>query len=100
MYNNLTSIEGKYLLYIINTISNLENNFNVIIKNRDFKLNLILYDDYELFKSEFENNLNIIKSGINKLNLSNLDTKELEKISNDIDILTKYFNYSRNNLNI
>lgn len=91
MYNDLTSAEGKYLLYLIDNISDLENNFNEILKDRDFKLKLVLYDEYESLKSDFNNNLNEIKRSVDRLNLKSLDTKELEKIASDINILINYF---------
>ena len=91
MYNDLTSAEGKYLLYLIDNISDLENNFNEILKDRDFKLKLVLYDEYESIKSDFNNNLNEIKRSVDRLNLKSLDTKELEKIASDINILINYF---------
>lgn len=91
MYNNLTSAEGKYLLYLIDSISDLEKNFNDMLKDRDFKLKLVLYNEYESFKSDFENNLNEIKGSVDKLNLTSLDTKELEKIASNVNILINYF---------
>lgn len=91
MYNDLTSAEGKYLLYLIYIISDLEKNFNDMLKDRDFKLKLLLYDEYESFKLDFNDNLNEIKRSVDKLNLNSLDTKELEKIASDINILINYF---------
>jgi DNA polymerase III delta subunit len=94
MYNyliNLTSDEGKYLLYLIDRISELEKNFNNLLKDRDFRLNLVINDEYESFKLELENNLNVIKNSIDKLDLKNLNRKELENIASYIDILSTYF---------
>jgi hypothetical protein len=94
MYNyliNLTSDEGKYLLYLIDRISELEKNFNNLLKDRDFRLNLVINDEYESFKLELENNLNVIKNSIDKLDLKNLNRKELGNIASYIDILSTYF---------
>lgn len=81
MYNELTSAEGKYLLYIIDSISDLENKINEALKDRDFKLKLVLYDEYSDFKDNINLGINEVKKMINQLDLKNLDAKHLESIS-------------------
>lgn len=85
MYNELTSAEGKYLLYIIDSITDLENNINETLKDRDFKLKLVLYDEYSDFKDNINLEINEVKKMINQLDLKNLDVKQLESISSRLN---------------
>lgn len=91
MYKNLNSAEGKYLIYLISNISDLEKNYEEVIKDRDFKLKLILYKEYNNFKNQFTNKINQIKLKVDNLNLSNLDSKEMDKIASDLNDLIDYF---------
>lgn len=91
MYNELTSPEGKYLLYIIDSITDLENNINETLKDRDFKLKLVLYDEYSDFKDNINLEINEVKKMINQLDLKNLDVKQLESISSRLNDVINLF---------
>ena len=91
MYKDLTSEEGKYFLYLIDNISSIEKKFNDTLKNRDFRLKLVLYKEYDSFKNTFEEKLKEIKKSVDNLDLKNLNIKELEEISIAINSLINYF---------
>lgn len=91
MYNDLTSPEGKYLLYLIDNISDLEKNFEDTLKDRDFKIKLILYKEYDEFKYNFTNQINMIKSEFDNLDLKNLSAKKMDKISSELNHLINEF---------
>lgn len=91
MYDEMKSPEGKYLIYLIDNISDLEKNFENILKDRDFRIKLILFKRYRHFKKDFSSRINKIKIEVNNLNLNKLDTKKMDKISLKLDNLIKEF---------
>lgn len=91
MYDEMNSPEGKYLIYLIDNISDLEKKFENILKDRDFRIKLILFKKYRHFKKDFSSRINKIKIEVNNLNLKKLDTKKMDKISLKLDNLIKEF---------
>jgi hypothetical protein len=93
LFNLISSIKFKYLVHIVDKLSKLENSFIELSKEREYKLVFMLDEDiYSSYTSAIKN-IEDIKNTINNLDSDNLDTKELERIAENIDILDKYLYY-------
>lgn len=91
MDNELTSAEGKYFLYIIESLSSLEEQIDKTFKDRDFKIKLILYNEYSDFRENLNKDILNVKSMINNLDLKNLNVRQLESIASELnDVINKF----------
>lgn len=98
-YNFLNSIEGKYLSYLVEQVSKVENNVTEIFNTRDFKIKLLLFKSKRKLKKEVYNKLSDIKLKINDFNIENTDNKKyLDDISDELNVLINLIDEKTGNL--
>lgn len=84
----------KYLTHLISKIKVSESILDKYFNDRDVKLKLVLNSDFSDAKEEVYQNINNIKSRINNIDIMNIiSLEDLEEISIDFDMLSKYIDY-------
>lgn len=91
-YDIIRSEEVKYLIYIIDELSRLENIVENYFKKRDSKINLILKGECRLFRDITTTEIEKIKNEINKIPFDKPNVNQMEEISKKINDLVNYFN--------
>jgi hypothetical protein len=90
-YDVIRSKEGKYLIYLIEELSKLEDSIEKYFKKRSFKLNLLLEKNSQEFKDIISKELEKIKIEINDIPFDKPSVQKMEQISNKINDLVNYY---------
>lgn len=90
-YDIIRSEEVKYLIYIIEELSRLENIIENYFKKRNSKINLLLKEECQLFKDITTTEIEKIKNDINKIPFDKPNIKQMEEISSKMNDLVNYF---------
>ena len=86
-YETIKTPEGKYLMYLIDNLSNIEKNIESVKSSRDFKISSILDEELqEILKNIFDI-INKVKSEINKI------PTDVETLDNINRLLNELINY-------
>jgi hypothetical protein len=84
--------ELEYFLYLIEHLNMLELEYKELMNDRDFKLKLLLIEDFDDVNKYFVSCFEEYKNEINKLALNRLVVKELEDLGSRIDTFIKEMN--------
>ena len=84
--------ELEYFLYLIEHLNMIELEYKELINDRDFKLKLILIEDFDDVNKYFVSVFEEYKNEINKLALNRLVVKELDDLGSRIDTFINEMN--------
>ncbi len=84
--------EFQYFLYLIEHLNMLELEYKELVNDRDFKLKLILIEDFDDANKYFVSSFEEYKNEINKLAINKLDAKELDDLGSRIDTFINEMN--------
>ena len=84
--------EFQYFLYLIEHLNMLELEYKELVNDRDFKLKLILIEDFDDANKYFVSSFEGYKNEINKLAINKLDVKELDDLGSRIDTFINEMN--------
>ena len=93
-YNQVVNEEKEfqYFLYLIEHLNMLELEYKKLINDRDFKLQLILIEDFDDANKYFLSSFEGYKNEINKLAINKLVVKELDDLGSRIDAFMNEMN--------
>lgn len=92
-FDLIKSREYKYLIYLVDELSKIEDMFKKLAADRDVKLTFLLADDVSNAYNSAVETLGKIKSQINDLDIQQLASAELEDIGDMINQLINYYEY-------
>jgi len=84
--------EFDYFLYLIEELNDLELQYKEVINQRDSKLKLILYNDFDKLNNHFLSCFENYKADINKMALDKLVIEEMEELGRKIDYFAHEIN--------
>lgn len=84
--------ELEYFLYLIEHLNKAELEYKELVNDRDFKLKLILIEDFDDANKYFVSSFEEYKNEINKLAINKLDAKELDDLGSRIDTFINEMN--------
>ena len=93
IFDLIRNKEYKYLIYLVEELSKLEDSFKKLATDRDVKLTFILKEDMSDAYDSAIDMLDKIRSQINDLDVYQLASAELEDIGVMIDQLVEYYKY-------
>ena len=72
--------EFQYFLYLIEHLNMVELEYKELVNDRDFKLKLILIEDFDDANKYILSSFEVYKNGINKLAVNKLVVNELDDL--------------------
>ena len=82
----------KFLIFLHEQYLKCKRRYEVLLKNRDLKINMILHSNIESEFKSLENEHELLKFKFNQVNLKKLDAKLISELRDQIDKFTRLIN--------
>jgi hypothetical protein len=92
-YDMITSKEYRYLIYLCEELGKVYNSFLCLVEDRDIKLCLVLNEDFGSAYDSAIGEVGNIRLLIDGLDVTTLDSLELDVIGKRVDNIVDYYDY-------